>query len=737
MESNADSEVTNLHGDITEASETTVEIKVKTLDSKIYTLRVNKCLPVPLLKEKIANVTGVVSEQQRLICRGKVLKDDELLSAYHVEDGHTLHLVVRQPHQSSSSPSTGNLGHEGASSNSAHQHGGSVTRSIVFEAVNIDQGDHQPPHLSQIISSILNSIGAANNGSHNLGTSVVGTRTANDTGHSDSNQPRPSPASLRVELDSQQTPLRFQSGAPLGSQQPSVIPDSLTTIYQYLDFMREEFRRAGFNISGSAQGVDGAGGAGMHSRQGGLPSLESLAEVMQATRHLLTEQAGLSLNQIARQLEDHVNVSDPSARTNLQADAIRAGMLLQNLGSLLLELGRTTMMLRTGQSPSEAAINAGAAVFISASGPNPLLVQPVPFFPGSNVGHMGAVYPSVGLQGLQGEPLGSLFRPRNIDIRIRAGRAVPVANPNPGEQTNTQQPQERANTATNPSNTNASPQIFSGAASTAPLAGEPGVRVLPLRTVVAVPSGVNLMPSDSSGSAVGLIYPLLARIQSIHSGNVSDARGSRLPNEPVQTEPNINGQPNVVHAAQTQNAESSLGGAQTNSNNFHENTEPQVSGFNLANESAAYQDQQEQPHSNSENNSQPHVEPQQIDQGPMSQLLNGVDQLLRTVFSGEAVHSASTAIPQDTVTVSVADQMGTRSNEASGVDEEGILFSNLIRHIMPFISQGTEADQNGSSTAQATTERLSESRENINESSGSQPRRDPPEDPNPKRPKTE
>lgn len=46
MESNADSEVTNLHGDITEASETTVEIKVKTLDSKIYTLHVNKCVSI-------------------------------------------------------------------------------------------------------------------------------------------------------------------------------------------------------------------------------------------------------------------------------------------------------------------------------------------------------------------------------------------------------------------------------------------------------------------------------------------------------------------------------------------------------------------------------------------------------------------------------------------------------------------------------------------------------------------
>ncbi|RVX19770.1 hypothetical protein CK203_005093 [Vitis vinifera] len=39
-------------------------------------------MPVPALKEQIASVTGVLSEQQRLICRGRVLKDDQLLSAY-------------------------------------------------------------------------------------------------------------------------------------------------------------------------------------------------------------------------------------------------------------------------------------------------------------------------------------------------------------------------------------------------------------------------------------------------------------------------------------------------------------------------------------------------------------------------------------------------------------------------------------------------------------------------------
>lgn len=42
-------------------------------------------VPVPALKEQIASVTGVLSEQQRLICRGKVLKDDQLLSAYRIQ----------------------------------------------------------------------------------------------------------------------------------------------------------------------------------------------------------------------------------------------------------------------------------------------------------------------------------------------------------------------------------------------------------------------------------------------------------------------------------------------------------------------------------------------------------------------------------------------------------------------------------------------------------------------------
>ena len=41
-------------------------------------------MPVSLFKEKIANEIGVPVEQQGLIFRGKVLKDDQLLAEYRI-----------------------------------------------------------------------------------------------------------------------------------------------------------------------------------------------------------------------------------------------------------------------------------------------------------------------------------------------------------------------------------------------------------------------------------------------------------------------------------------------------------------------------------------------------------------------------------------------------------------------------------------------------------------------------
>lgn len=57
------------------------------------------------------------------------------------------------------------------------------------------------------------------------------------------------------------------------------------------------------------------------------------------------------LQQLARQLESHANVTDTSERMRIHSSALRSGILFQNLGAMLLELGRTTMTLRMGETP--------------------------------------------------------------------------------------------------------------------------------------------------------------------------------------------------------------------------------------------------------------------------------------------------------------------------------------------------------------------------------------------------
>ncbi|KAJ4823309.1 hypothetical protein Tsubulata_026960 [Turnera subulata] len=55
--------------------------------------------------------------------------------------------------------------------------------------------------------------------------------------------------------------------------------------------------------------------------------------------------------QLAGQLENQANVTDPQVRSRYQSTASRAGLQLHNLCAFLLELGRATMAARLGQAP--------------------------------------------------------------------------------------------------------------------------------------------------------------------------------------------------------------------------------------------------------------------------------------------------------------------------------------------------------------------------------------------------
>ncbi|KAJ4958873.1 hypothetical protein NE237_025984 [Protea cynaroides] len=762
MGSNGADEVMIAGGDEAECSEATVEIKIKTLDSQTYTLRVNKCMPVPALKEKIATVTGVISEQQRLICRGKVLKDDQLLSAYHVEDGHTLHLVVRQPVPSSSASTMGFMGSESLPDHPAtdsafsagQSQGNHVAHSVVLGTFNIaDQGDGVIPDLNRIISTVLSSvfsnIGSGSEGvNHREPGSEGHERTSGASGLPQAAQSQPEQSTTSAQSVPLHGGFRIPTAISLGPLQPPVIPDSLTTLSQYLGHMMHEFSVNGGSQNGNAQ-VGGihrseAREQGASSRLGvgpeWLPTPAALAEVTSSTRQMLIDQAGDCLLQLTRQLEDQANVTDPLARMTIQSNVMRSGILLQNLGAFLLELGRTTMTLRMGRAPSEAMVNAGPAVFISTSGPNPIMVQPLPFQPGTNFGAipMGAVNPG---SGLVGGTLGSGFVPRNIDIRIRTGSSISTASSNQGEQAGAQQPQMQTDASRSSGGATIVHQVSSGASGNLSVAADSGVRVVPIRTVVAaVPGPSPRPPSSTAGGSVGLFYPLLARVQHVTSGNSNHARGSQVTSEHLPGAPETREEPVPAFSEQEQNMNSNIFVSVRDGNSAATGTEHQQGSFPISSSRPPEQ-------SNSSNNTLP-SDGTQSGHGSSNQIPNRLDELLRTIFPGEHIHVSDISF-QGMATTSATESAGTTRGAAdaregvAGVhSDEGLFFSNLLRQIMPYISQSGAAESNaslgrGNNSEHITTHGSSTQAEENPDVGTSCRHGDPPDPPNSKRQKRE
>ncbi|KAM0974329.1 hypothetical protein ACFX2C_017524 [Malus domestica] len=618
-----------LMGEQVEGSEATIEIKIKTLDSQTYTLRVDKQMPVPALKEQVASVTGVLSEQQRLICRGKVLKDDQLLSAYHVEDGHTLHLVVRQPIPLSPEGLPDHQGTDPASSSSRHAGPGVVIETFSMPV----QGDGFAPQINRIISAVLGSIGMPN---------IAG-------------------GSEGIEV--------------------RVIPDSLTTLTQYLSHMRREFeaidRDAGSNQAVATHRAEESSNSSSRSgiRQEGLSTPASLAEIMRSTRQLLAEQVGESLLQFASQLENQVNVTDSAARLSAQASASRTGALFHNLGAFLLELGRTTMTLQMGQAPSDAVVSAGPAVFISPTGPNPIMVQPLPFQSGTNFGAipMGAMQPGSGLV----SGLGTGFHPRRIDIQIRRGSLATTPDATRDEHGETQQPSGQRNPVTSSGSENPTNQATSRVSGGSAFAGDPAVRIMPIRTMVAaVPASLSRQPSDSSGISGGLYHPLLGRFQHVASGNVNSERGTPASRDRHPANLHTDNQSSESAAEQQNAADPARDGSAPNVRR------PSISrsvSINILSAGGTPNSQESE-----------------------RQVPGGILQFIRTLFPNGEIH-VEDGSAEGVTAGSVPDQPrpssgGVAAPEAEPrASDEGIFLSNLLHEIMPFISQATGGEPGNSS----------------------------------------
>ncbi|XP_074281197.1 ubiquitin-like domain-containing protein CIP73 isoform X1 [Silene latifolia] len=666
-------------------SEATIEIKIKTMDSQTYTLQVDKQIPVPALKECIASVTGVVTDHQRLICRGKVLKDDQLLSAYQVEDGHTLHLVVREP-----AP----LPSEGSPADSAPDPSFSGSRGQVFQlAPNVVVEAFSMPgqgsrggisDVSRIVSAVLGSMGLTNTQSSSEMRNQAGDRqeapapgTAADT-----TQRSPEQSGMRRSNDRSRllSAFGFPAGIPFGSVQAPVILDAVATLSQYLSRVREEFLNNG-NVE---ENIDGASssqrnsGASRSQSENALPTPASLAELLSNTRQMLNQLAEECLLQLTTQLENQENLTDSVARANAQSGALRTGILLQNLGAYFLELGRTVSTLRLGQSPSEAVVNAGPAIYISPSGPNPLMVQPLPFLPGASFGSLlsESMQSGSGLTNGVGAGVG----PRRIDIQIRR---VPPATQQ-AEPVGPQQPSGQRQASPVVIGVTRNIQPATGTSDSPPSNSGVGVRVLPSGTTMAGGSDANR--SQPEAGSLEFLYSLLRRNPNPLSGNLSSRTESQVAGD-MQTPESTAVQQNVEDSAGDGSGESvrsrtieidilTTGGIPSDANG-------------------------------------------------RGQISADIFQMMRGLFPGGELHVES--VNSEGIATGVTEQEPpsdtVREDAEARVTEEGLFLSRMLQHVMPMIETSIQRDDPSSSSAGESSEARNTRRQDDDDAGVPSPKR--------------
>ncbi|MFQ6639980.1 hypothetical protein Gotur_015414 [Gossypium turneri] len=517
-----------------ESSDSLVELKIKTLDSQIFSFLVDKNAPVSSFKEKIARELGVPVGRQRLIFRGKfpllwfTLCNISFTGFLDVENGHTLHLVERQPAQSqlssdaSSGEADGNNSNRGndAASGIPRNRVGQISHSVVLGTFNVgDQGDGSAPDLSRVIGAVLNSFGVGGQSTTNgtitqsstsapQGNETNGVRGGGENQQGNQTQSAPSFPGQSFQVAHQVMPI------PLTAAQVSIpslntpIPDSLNALSEFMNRM-EMHSPNGYQPHTSTTNTRDQPRVALPSDARGLPTPEALSIVIRNAVRLLNSHAIGALSHIAERLEQERDSSDPTVRGQIQTESVQAGLTMQHLGSVLLELGRTILTLRMGNSPAESSVNAGPAVYISPSGPNPIMVQPFPLqtrslFSGS---HSPSNSLTVG-------PVGVGNAPRHINIHIHPGTALSPVVSAVGNRTNNGEGRqgERGNNA-----------------------GSGSMRVLPVQNTVAsapqarataaMSSAAQSAPTESSLSS--MVAEINSRIRDLvgMQGDNQDASG--------------------------------------------------------------------------------------------------------------------------------------------------------------------------------------------------------------------
>ncbi|EKM84428.1 hypothetical protein AGABI1DRAFT_67830 [Agaricus bisporus var. burnettii JB137-S8] len=86
--------------------ESEIQINIKGPNELKLQISIATDKTVSELKQAVAAQSDVEADRQRLIYSGRVLKDDDQLSVYKIQSGHTVHMVKGQARQQASAPSS-------------------------------------------------------------------------------------------------------------------------------------------------------------------------------------------------------------------------------------------------------------------------------------------------------------------------------------------------------------------------------------------------------------------------------------------------------------------------------------------------------------------------------------------------------------------------------------------------------------------------------------------------------
>ncbi|KAI3693614.1 hypothetical protein L1987_76562 [Smallanthus sonchifolius] len=333
-------------------------------------------------KDKIATDVGLPVRQQRLIFRGKVLKDEHRLSEYHVESGDMLHLVARQLSESqpSSGSSTGttanaNTGQDANAAGSRH-HVAHVSHSVVHGTFG---GGHQNSGgvraIMRVISAVLDSFGVEEgsvlvplpNMQFNIPRQAA---QGNEAGVNVNNQSQPGNPSQSAP-QGMQFPLGAGIAIPTLAMALSRNGTDLGTITSASLFSNDSLSEIFFLALFTGYQPNQPSNGAEHSPTIELPS----------SARGVPLPAALAVHTAGR-LEEEESCTDPMVRTQIQSEATQSGLAMQHLGALLLELGRTMLTLRIGQSPpfplQTNSLFGGNVTPINSTGFHPVGIGAVP-----------------------------------------------------------------------------------------------------------------------------------------------------------------------------------------------------------------------------------------------------------------------------------------------------------------------------------------------------------------------